>query len=424
MRLSSLSAALLTIGLAASAAQGQQALVCPPASGAAGSKPCEMFHYHILAWRPDTRRLIELTGINRYSSQQACEAARESQLKRNLAVVDYFKRVRGDEKYEPDRFGPCHCDMTTEKTSAAVLTDLQRNTQVRTVEEVRLRVRERLLDSGVTSDSELVRGQLQPAPSLPLIGGPRLVPIAPAAASGSSTNAPDDLRPTKAVDNSRPSVAALDLPLVEPGTSVPTAPATTAPVTATPAPAAVPPAAVPVMVEAPSVEPVHQQPAPPPSETQPDEAEGFISYETQRIQYVLKASGAISDESVKSRIFEACMQRIQLLSNLRILIEGSGVRSRLAAAARAAQSESERLALVSKIFGAGIAPQWAPKDAADVVLPPDSDADAEPERVLRDNTGRYGIDQKKRALYVMLARTQPTEEQQLWLVTVIDSFLR
>jgi hypothetical protein len=54
-----------------------------------------------------------------------------------------------------------------------------------------------------------------------------------------------------------------------------------------------------------------------------DAAESFISYETERIQSVLKASSAISDESVKSKIFEACMQRIQLLSNLRVLIVGS-----------------------------------------------------------------------------------------------------
>ena len=49
-------------------------------------------------------------------------------------------------------------------------------------------------------------------------------------------------------------------------------------------------------------------------------AERFITYETQRIQNVLRASAGIAEESVKSKIFEACMQRIQLLSNLRLLI--------------------------------------------------------------------------------------------------------
>ena len=32
--------------------------------------------------------------------------------------------------------------------------------------------------------------------------------------------------------------------------------------------------------------------------------------------------------------------------------------------------------------------------------------------------------QKRRALYFLLARTQPTEEQQLWLSTLIDGLLQ
>jgi hypothetical protein len=149
----------------------------------------------------------------------------------------------------------------------------------------------------------------------------------------------------------------------------------------------------------------------------------FIAYETQRIQNVLKASGAIADEMVKARIFEACMQRIQLLSNLRRLAQGSGARSRLGASLRTANSESERQAFIARLFGNDIKPHWAPKDAADVIIEP-SDIDADPDRVLRDATGRFSVAQKKHALYVMLARSQPTDDQQLWLTTVVDSFLR
>jgi hypothetical protein len=161
-------------------------------------------------------------------------------------------------------------------------------------------------------------------------------------------------------------------------------------------------------------------PEEPPAE---DAADAFVSYETQRIQNVLQASSAISDEAVKSKVLEACMQRIQLLSNLRSLIQGSGTRSRLAAAARNAKSESERLAVVAKLFGSDAPPHWAPKDAADVVLDT-HDVDADPERALRDSSGKFGDDQKRHALYALLARTQPTEEQQLWLTTVIDGFLQ
>ncbi|MGZ7079398.1 MAG: hypothetical protein ACXVJT_08310, partial [Thermoanaerobaculia bacterium] len=142
------------------------------------------------------------------------------------------------------------------------------------------------------------------------------------------------------------------------------------------------------------------------------------------IQNVLKASSAIADEMVKAKIFEACMQRIQLLSNLRRLIQGSGVRSRLAAATRGVQSESDRQALAARLFGDDIGSHWAPKDAADVILDPRPDVDGDADRILRDTTGRYSRSQKKRALYLMLARSQPTEEQQLWLSNLVDGFLQ
>ena len=154
-----------------------------------------------------------------------------------------------------------------------------------------------------------------------------------------------------------------------------------------------------------------------------DTAERFISYETQRIQNVLKASAAIADEEVKSKIFEACMQRVQLLSNLRLLIEGSGMRGRLATAARAAESESDRLALMAKLFGAEVKKHWAPQDARDVVFEVEPEVEAAPDRVLRDSGGKYTLQQKRHALYLVLARTQPSEEQRLWLSSVVEEFL-
>jgi hypothetical protein len=153
-------------------------------------------------------------------------------------------------------------------------------------------------------------------------------------------------------------------------------------------------------------------------------AERFVSYETQRIQNVLRAASAIADEEVKSKIFEACMQRIQLLSNLRLLIEGSGMRSRLAAAASEARGETERLSVITRLFGESIRPHWAPQDAADVIFDVAPEIAAAPERVLRDTTGGATIEQKKQALYLVLAQTQPTEDQRLWLSSVVEGFLR
>lgn len=430
MRFPTFAALLLSSALAAAAA-GQQALVCPAPSSVT-SKSCELFHYHLQAYRPDTRQFAELIAVNQFASQSSCERAREAQIKRNLAVVDYFKRVRNQQQYEPDRFGPCHCDMTVEKSSAVFMTDAQRLMQVRTAEDVRLRVRERLLDQELTSDNALIRDLIPPPVTLPQIGGPKLVALPAAAATPTITNSADDLKTTRAVDARGPVVATLDLPLVEPAGGVTPAAVVASPPSPSAMPAATTPAApAPASTSQPAVpsEPQNAAAAPATTDTADagsaaDAADSFIEYETQRIQNVLKASAAITDETVKAKIFESCMQRIQLLSNLRTLIEGSGSRSRLAAAAQAARSESDRLDFVTRLFGGSIAAIWAPKDAADVILKPNADVDTEPERVLRDKSGRFSTQQKKRALYVLLARSQPTEEQQLSLVTVADGFLR
>jgi hypothetical protein len=389
--------------LAAVTAAAQQGLVCPPGSSTV-THTCDIYHFHLQMYRPETRGFADLSGVNQFASQSACDRYRDAQMKRNLAVVDYFKRVKNEQQYEPDRLGPCHCDMTTDKTNAAYLSDPQRLMQVRTAEDIRLRVRERLLGSGLTSDSELVRGLIPPPTALPILGGPKVVPLPPPAPPSSISYSADDLKTTKAIDTSKPASASLDLPLVDVG--------------------APPPPPLPETAGQPAATQPAQTGASGQQDSAADAAESFVSYETQRIQNVLKASASISDEAVKSKIFEACMQRIQLLSNLRALIEGSGSKSRLASAARSAQSEADRMALVTRLFGDTIAPEWAPKDAPDVVVKPNAETDSEPERVLRDSSGRFNEQQKKRALYVLLARSQPTDQQQLWLVTVVDSFLQ
>jgi len=419
----------------ASAAVAQQALVCPTSASAAG-RPCETFHYHVQMYRPDTRQFVEVFGVNQFATQAACERAREQQMAANAKLASWFKNVR-EQQYEPDRFGSCHCDMTIDRISPNFLTDGQRTMQLRTAEEIRLRVRERLLDNKLTSDSELVRDLWADPPITPLLSGAKIAPL-PSNGPVAVTTSPDDLRPTKSLDTTKPAIAALDLPLADVG-APPVTPAAedgTATPDAPPATEAAPePPVETVNVEAPeATAPQESQPekvvtaeeAPTEADVQSaqETAERFVTYETQRIQNVLRASAAIADETVKSKIFESCMQRIQLLSNLRLLIEGSGMRSRLAAAARTAESETERLALIARLFGDDVKPHWAPADAADVIFEIEPDIVAAPERALRDTTGQFSAQQKKRALYLVLAQTQPTEDQRLWLSTVIEGFLR
>ena len=373
-----------------------QPLTCPAVS-AATAHPCDTFHYHVQMYRPDTRAFVDLYGIDRFASQSACDRARDAQFRRNMAVVEFY-RAHGDQQYQADKIGPCHCDMTVERSSPNYLGDMQRIAQLRLAEEVRQRVRERLLDRDVPSDSDLVR--LPPQTMNPLVGGPKIVPLPQRAATAEIARSPDELKMTKAVDPSATATVSLDLPLAD----VPID-------TSTPAPAAPTPAAAPA-------------PALPTTEVAADDddpAEVFVGYETQRIQNVIQAANAMTDEAVKSKVLEACMQRIQLLSNLRSLIQGSGAKSKLATAARNAKSEPERLGLVAKLFGGDVPAHWAPKDAKDVIV---DVHDVDAERVLRDSSGKVTDAQKRHALYAMLARTQPTEEQQLWLATVVEGFLQ
>jgi hypothetical protein len=408
--------------LAASAA-AQPTLVCTtaPAGGA-----CDAFHYHVQMYRPDTKTFIDVAGANQFATQGACDRARELQVAANTKVVEYFRDVREQRNYEADRVGPCHCDMTIDPAAPNYLSPAQRTAQLRAAEEARLRVRERLLDNKLTSDSEIVRGLWSEPPLTLLLAAPKLTPL-PQVAPAPILTATEDLKSTKTLDSAKPAVAALDLPLVDIG--APASPPAEQAASTPPSPPEAPAEEVQVTQE---VAPEPEAPQPVVATTVPDEdiqsaeetAERFISYETQRIQNVLRAAGAIADETVKSKIFEACMQRIQLLSNLRLLIEGSGMRSRLAAAARDALSEQQRMAVITRIFGESIRSHWAPKDAADVIFEIPAEIAAAPERALRDTTGTVSGEQKKQALYLVLAQTQPTEDQRLWLSSIVEGFLR
>ena len=202
----------IVLALAGAPLASAQTLVCPP-SPAVASRPCDAFHYHVATYRPDTRAFAELYGINQFASQSACDRARDAAMKRNESVVAFLRQK--DTQYQVDRFGPCHCDMSVDKSSPNYLTDLQRLGQVRQEEEIRQRVRERLLDHNVPTDSELIRGLAPPPSATPLLGGAKLVPLPPAAPLTTAMNAPNDLKLTKSADSTAPTTASVDLPFVE-----------------------------------------------------------------------------------------------------------------------------------------------------------------------------------------------------------------
>lgn len=440
--------ALLLLIVLAAAAAGAQPLVCPPEVTPSG-KPCDGFHFHVQAWDPITRTFATLTGVNRFASQTACDRARDAAAKGNAAIVDYVKRVK-QEQYEADRIGPCHCDRTFESGNTASLNDAQRRAQKRMAEEVRRHVRARLIDLDLAADSDLISSLwLLPAANS-MLGGPRLTQL-PAPGAVSVTNSPEDLRLPRNAQGSVPTATTFDLPLADPG-GAPAAVATST------APAATPPAAAPAGTAPPNATPqpvtaeipkepklpiqettvaVDTPPAPPASAEIPvarateessqlsaeDAADIFIRHETQRIQNVVNAVSDASDE-MGEKVLEACTARIQALSNLRSLILGSGADSRIAKESRGSGADAERLALVTKLFGPDVAAHWMPKVTTDVLVPPSPQVDTNPEKVLRDSSGQSTDAQKRRALYVLLTRAPITEEQQLWLIPMVERFLQ
>src|ERR1041385_5189056 len=104
-------AALLAFVMPAAAQQ----LTCPPPSSPS-TRACELFHYHVAMYRPDTRQFTEVWGTNQFASQAACDRARDAAFKRNVAVVEHMKRFA--DNFQPDRFGQRHCIHSIEPTSA------------------------------------------------------------------------------------------------------------------------------------------------------------------------------------------------------------------------------------------------------------------------------------------------------------------
>src|SRR5438128_3487947 len=119
-------AAFLALFAPAAAAVAQP-LVCPTTPSGA----CNVYHFHVQMFRPDTKGFADLFGINQFATQAACDHAREAEMAHNLAVVSHIKTTQNDQQYQPDRIGPCHCDMTIDKSAPNYLTDIQRIAQIR-----------------------------------------------------------------------------------------------------------------------------------------------------------------------------------------------------------------------------------------------------------------------------------------------------
>lgn len=405
------SAALVLLAMSSPATA--QSLTCVSGTTASDSA-CKTFHYHQQIWRMDTRTFTEIYATPQYATIEACEKARNARQAANQQVVDHFKALKKDNVFTPSRFGPCHCDLTFDRSSPNYLDDVRRAQQQRALADALGRQRERLLDLRIESGSPLIRGLFVPPMSSSIFEGRRMVPLPEKPATIAAPTIA--LKDTTIGSDTGGTAIAVDLPLAavsgEAATIV--APRPAPPVETAEVSHAEPPGAAAASVAADSE----------PAEATDEEDLAFVNYETARVQQILAAAMAVTEDGIRSGVNQTCMQRLQLLSNLKAIAEGAGRKSRLASSLRAARDESARIALVTRLFGSSIAPHWAPKDAKDVVVQFSDEIAADPVGVLRDTSGKYSAADRQSALYLVLSRNPSlTSSQDVWISDLIESLL-
>lgn len=408
-----IAAIALTIVFASAGAAQNLALTCP-AAAAGGS--CRMHHYHVQMWQPDTTGFQEIFGQNSFASLAACEKGKELEARENQTAIAALLTADKDAKVVTNRFGACHCDMTLDRSNPNFLTDDLRDQKRRAAAEGVLKLRDRLLSEEVTSGSELVRALWTSSIDYRSpITESRLTPLPKGAPVEAPKYSVADLKDTQTSSTSQRSAPAVGLMLVDvPGTLAPGASETAGAMTLGPSPSAGTSSMPETSVQG---ETTNGESGDDDGTTGP-----FIAYETARVQAFLRAGETIEDDAIQSKVFEASMQRLQLLSSLRSVIDSGGNRSRLATLARGAVGPDGRLLFVKRVFGDEIRSHWAPEDAKEIILTPRPEVDSDPIAVLRDVTGKFNDLQRRYALYVFLARSQElSEAQKTWLAELIEA---
>jgi hypothetical protein len=305
--------------------------------------------------------------------------------------------------------------MTHLSSSANALDDAKRAAERRMQLDILTKVRLRLLDSNALPNSEVVTNLRVPPSTFDAALWPRVV-ISPAAKELVSPPEPlaESAAKATSVGADAPKYApaeAIEFPLVD---------------VATPKDVMVTRAIAPSVISG-GTETESGEASPATSATDPGEsnaADAFVNYETSRVQAIVRASSQIEDAAVKRSILEAAVARMQLLSNLKLVVETAGPRSALAGAFVAIDGEPARLALVGKLFGETVQSHWAPADATGVVVEIPGELTGDPFGVVREAAGKYTLDQRKQALYHLLARTSNlTSSQLLSLSDLMQSFL-
>jgi len=382
----------------------QAPMTCQLGSGADAAS-CNVFHYHIQMYNPEQKTRVELTGVNEFATLAGCDAALAKEQTENATVVRFMTENDPREKFQPDLFGPCHCDMTHAASSPNKLTPERRVAELRKREEINAQTRELLLDAKADPTSAVVTGLANGPTSFDPALWPKIVfPPDPAEMKVDAEPIPetDSMETTAAVNLARGEFGSgLDLELVD----VPV-----------PEDVMVSAAIAPTW----SDEERGYEQTSPVGQTGSNPADAFVSFESARVQEILQESGGIDD----ARIFESAMQRLQVLSNLKVIVLAAGTSSTLANAFDVLDTDEQRKALVGRLFGGTIESHWILSEASDVIVEIPSELTVDPVAVLRESTGRYDDEQRKQALYYLLGRTANlTPSQELWIANLMSSFL-
>lgn len=353
-----------------------------------GSDQCDTLHYHVSVWDPETKQSVELYGHNTFSTLEACEAAKKAEADLNAASVLHLQRNAPRVKMTPAKFGACHCDMTDQKSHPNFLDDARRTAMKKRERELELAMVELLVDNKATMDQETVRGYMSGSSALSVSTPywPREVAFVTVTGSKLLDEAGTKLQPTtvQAVRATGVVGASIELAAVE----------------LTPAYFGGGEAAA----------------------TESSVADvAFLSAEMAHMSNLLQRVTENTDENAEE-LLERFNERIQVLTNLGKVAESGGERSRLAEAMRNAATEADRHGLIERLFGPLVARHWAPASPKEMGVPIPPAINSDPVAVLRDSSGRFSDEERKIALFSLMATNSDlTETEEIWLAGILDS---
>lgn len=353
-----------------------------------GSDQCDALHYHVNVWDHEAKQYVELYGHNTFSTLEACEAARKTEADLNAAALLHLQRNAPRVKLSPGKFGACHCDMTDQKSHPNFLDETRRIAMKRRERELELAMVELLVDNKATMDNEMIRAYLSGSSALSVSTPywPREVAFVAVTGSKLLDEAGTRLQPSTVQTVRAAGVvgASIDLTPVD---------------------------LAPHLFGAPEAEVA----------TTSTTDIAFLSAEMARMSAMLQQVAENTDSS-SEEVLERFNERIQVLTNLGKVAESGGERSRLAEAMRNASNDTDRSGLIERLFGPLVAQHWAPASPKDMGVPVPPTINGDPVAVLRDTSGRFTEDERKIALFSLMATSSDlTETEEIWLAGILDS---